>query len=354
MPSDGDGPRMLRDGIPDVDTSISIVELADVHFDTFDGRSVPLDLTTIDMRRALLDAIRPLNTPAYDPATAGDWLEPGDLVIGYVAGGVAYAYPHKILNFHEIVNDVLDGVPVLVSYCPLCRSGVVYDRRLGDLTLAFSNTSALYESDLVMVDRETGSYWWQVPGRAMVGPLSGEELQPLSSATMRWSDWSAVHPDTRVLSRDTGSLIDYTHDPFAGYAERIDAGDFVFPVSSDSLDDRLTAGTLVVGIEVRGLPRVYAATNSAVINDEVNGEPIVVFTWPGGGTVFSREAAGTVLTFALRDGAIIDGETGSTWLTSGVAAAGGLAGEALANLPARVTFWFAYVGAFPDADAYRE
>ncbi len=344
----------LRDGIPDVDLSKRIVELSDVHFDTFDGRFVPLDQSTIELRRALLDAIRPLDDPLYDSAADGDWLEPSDLVLGYLAEDGAYAFPHKILNFHEIVNDEFDGVPVLVSYCPLCRSGVVYDRRLGDVTLSFSNTSALYESDLVMVDRETGSYWWQVPGRAIVGPLSGEALQVLASVTTTWGDWIDRYPDTIVLSRNTGSPIDYTRDPFVGYQERVDLGDFVFPVSPDSLDSRLSAGTLVLGIEIGDEQRVYPLEllGTAAVNDLVGGEPVAVFTWDGGGAVFSPVVGGDTLTFSIADGDIADDQTGTTWSRDGRAIAGTLFGASLEPLPVRSTFWFAYVGAFPAADVY--
>lgn len=111
--------------------------------------------------------------------------------------GQAYAYPHKILNFHELVNDAIDGIPLLVSYCPLCGSGVVFDRRLGGRTLRFGNTSALYDSDLVMFDWETNSYWWQVAGEAIVGTLSGETLKVLASTTTQWSTWKSLHPHTR-------------------------------------------------------------------------------------------------------------------------------------------------------------
>lgn len=346
-------PGVLRDGIPDVDTSVRIVELGDVHFDTFDGRSIPLDQTSIEVRRALLDAIRPLDSPSYDDVTGGDWLDPTDLVIGYVAGDQAYAFPHKVLNFHEIVNDTFDGVPVLVSYCPLCRSGVVFDRRLGDRTLTFSNTSALYESDLVMVDRQTGSYWWQVPGRAIVGPLSGQELTTLPSVTTTWADWKALHQDTLVLGTATGLGIDYGRDPFVGYGERIEKGSFVFPVSDESLDARLTPGTIVVGIEAGSVRRVYPVEGERVINDRIGGDEVVVLTWDGGGAAFSRNLAGDVLTFESAGGAIVDAETGSMWSADGVATSGPLEGSALDGMPIRVTFWFAYVGAFPDAEVFR-
>jgi len=142
---------------PDVDLSLHSVPLDEVYFDTFDGGSVPLSDSTPELRERLLDVIPPIDRPVYGDVGAGDWLDQSDLVLGYVSGGQAYAYPFKILNFHEIVNDDLDGLPVLISYCPLCRSAIVYDRRVGGDVLSFGNTSALYESDLVMVDRSTGS-----------------------------------------------------------------------------------------------------------------------------------------------------------------------------------------------------
>lgn len=344
----------LRDGIPDVNMGEAIVELSDIHFDTFDGRSIPLDQTSIEVRRRLLDAIPPLDEPGYEPASGGDWLDPGDLVIGYVAGDAAYAFPHKILNFHEIVNDELAGMPVLVSYCPLCRSGVVYDRRLGGRTLSFSNTSALYESDLVMVDRQTGSYWWQVPGRAIVGTLSGRELEPLPSVTTTWEDWVARHPDTQVLSRDTGYGIDYRRDPFVGYQDRVDDGQFAFPVDPDSLDPRLSPGTLILGVEVGGEQKAYPIEllGPTVVNDEVGGDPVVVFVWEDGGAAFSPLVAGRTLTFTLTEAGYVDDQTGTIWERSGEAASGTLVGETMERLPVRSTFWFSYVGAFPEAGVY--
>lgn len=126
--------------------------------------------------RSLRDRIRPIDEPRYGSPDELPWLEDGDLVVGYVADGEAYAYPVKVLNFRELVKDELGGRPVVVTYCPLCGSGVVYDRRAADRTLLFGNTSALYEADLVMFDHETGSYWFQVAGEAI---FSCESLSAL-------------------------------------------------------------------------------------------------------------------------------------------------------------------------------
>lgn len=301
----------------------------------------------------LLDAIPPIDDPVYGGAWAGDRLDPDDLLLGYVAAGQAYAYPFKILNFHEIVNDDIDGIPVLISYCPLCRSGIVYDRCLRGETLSFGNTSALYESDLVMVDRTSGSYWWQVGGRAIVGPLTGSALSPLSSTVSTWSDWVAQHPDTLVLTRDTGFDRPYERDSFGDYEAYLDSGQFPFPVSAASRDPRLPSSALVVGVSVGDVTRAYPVVDLVVpINDRLGDVAIVVVTVDGGAAVYEAAVGGQVLEFELSgDGALVD-QTGSIWTPDGTAVAGPFAGAKLVPVPTRTTFWFAFVGAFPGAELY--
>ena len=334
---------------PEVDLSSRSVPLDEVHFDTFDGGSVPLSESTSELRARLLDAIPPIDRPVYGDIGAGDWLSPSDLVLGYVAGDTTYAYPFKILDFHEIVNDEIDGVPVLISYCPLCRSAIVYDRRVGGEVLSFGNTSALYESDLVMVDRNTGSYWWQVAGSAIVGTLTGTTLEPLPSVVATWEDWTSQHPDTLVLTRETGYSRPYERDSFAGYADSIDAGRFPFPVGEAARDDRLQPSALVLGVTLGGVARAYPVESlTGPINDEVGGEPIVVFPTDGGATVFSAVVNGETLEFRHIDSDLVDIATGSVWTSAGVAVSGPLAGTSLKPVPSRTTFWFAFVGAFPD------
>lgn len=339
---------------PDVDVSAHSVPLEEIYFDTFDGGAVPLSESTPELRARLLDAIPPIDDPVYEDASGGDWLNPSDPVLGYVAGGQAYAYPFKILNFHEIVNDTLDGVPVLVSYCPLCRSAIVYDRRVDGELLSFGNTSALYESDMVMVDRQTGSYWWQVAGSAIVGPLTGAELTPLPASVATWEDWKTDHPGTLILIRDTGYQRPYDRDPFADYPTRIDSGQFPFPVSDTARDDRLSPSALVVGLEIDGEARAYHVDGlTDPINDELGGEPIVVLPTDGGAGVFSAIVDGERLHFESEGGTFIDTATRSTWSASGSAVSGPLQGKILEPVGARTTFWFALVAAFPDVELHR-
>ena len=179
--------RVPTEPPPDLDTSIASVSLEEVIFDTFDGGSIALSSADESTIERLRDLIKPIYIPKYDPIEEGDWLRDTDMVIGYASqNGEAFAYPIKILNFHEIVNDVIDGVPVLISYCPLCASGVVYSRELDGDILLFGNTSALFESDLVMFNHQTGSYWFQVLGEAIVGPLTRKRLTMLPSTTITW------------------------------------------------------------------------------------------------------------------------------------------------------------------------
>jgi hypothetical protein len=336
---------------PDIDTTQHSVALSDVHFDTFDGSSVPLDESTPELRAALLDAIPPIDRPVYGKSDRGDWMAPDDLVLGYVAGNQAYAYPFKILNFHEIVNDELDGVPVLISYCPLCRSAIVYDRRVAGELLSFGNTSALFDSDLVMVDRSTGSYWWQVAGEAIVGPLTGTRLTLLPSAVSTWSGWVGDHPETLVLTRDTGFDRPYERDVFSSYPAAIDAGQFPFPAGVAARDERLPASTLVVALTVGDTTRAYVTDGFAgPVNDVIDGRPVVLLPTDGGAMTFSPVVNDTTLVFKVGTAGITDEQTGSVWTDDGLAASGPMEGSRLTPVPSRTTFWFAIVAAFPDAE----
>jgi hypothetical protein len=225
--------------VPDVDTSIHSVPLEDILFDTFgttSARFVPLSEISDELQTDLRDAIIPVDLPVYGGADALPWLEDDDLVLGYESGEEAFAYPINILNFYEIVNDVIGGDPVLITYCPLCVSGVVFSREVDGETLTFGNTSALYQSDLVMYDHQTGSYWFQVAGEAVVGTMTGSHLDPLPSATMPWGRWKALHPDTLLLTGVEGGLetlfarSSYGNGFGSGYQEIVNSEQFAFPV----------------------------------------------------------------------------------------------------------------------------
>ncbi len=341
------------------DTDKLSVALEDIHVDTFVSGSVPLSEIDEVTLLGLRDAIPPIDSPPYTTTGESGWLDANDLVLGYIADdGQAYAYPARILDQHEIVNDELDGRAVLISFCPLCRSGIVYDRVLKDgQPLSFGNTSALYESDLVMYDRETLSYWFQVGGEAIVGDLTGARLVALPSVTTTWEPWRELHPDTLVLSRDLGFARDYSRDITGGLEKLLNGGSFPFPVTDAAKDDRLEAAALVLGVEHNDDRRAYALAQlgDAAVNETLGGQRIVIFSRSDGpvAAAFLAEVDGQALTFEYRGGTYVDEETGSEWSLTGRALAGALAGAQLEPLAVRTAFWFSYASAFPGVELYK-
>lgn len=345
------------------------VPLADIIFDDFDSptRVRPMtDATPTDIER-LRDRIRPICAGeiaacvslVYEDVSAADrWLGDISTVLGYVdEDGQAYVYPFNILNFHEIVNDTLADEPVLISYCPLCNSAIVYSRVVDEQELVFGNTSALYNSDMVMYDTATASFWFQVEGRAIVGELTDTELRLLPSTTTNWADWKAQHPDSLVLARpDTG--INYGRNPFVSYESRINDGDFFFPVDDDiTADTRLEAGETVLLIEIAEEARAYplAQLGNAVTRDTIAEHNIIILSLadtPSGAAYQPITDDGTMVDIVYEDESWRDVNSGSQFNLSGEAISGTLKGEQLVPIAARYTFWFAAVATAPHVQVY--
>ena len=297
---------------PPVDRALASVDLDDIVFDTFNGGSFTLAEGSVDDVAEFFDRIPPIDTPGYETVAEADWLTGDDVVLGYEdPEGGAWAFPVRILNFHEIVNDELGGQPVLISYCPLCGSGVVYDRVLEGQELSFSNTSALLDNDMVMVDRETGSYWWQVAGTSVVGELNDSSLVPLASQTTTFAEWTRQFPDTAVLERPSSSG-QYDSDVFASYGARLDGGgNTPFPLRTNTLDDgRLDPSTQVVFTTIADETLAWNPAPARSFEDVVGGQTVEVTT----------DGLGAIVT--------ADGEV----------------------LPTRSSFWFAAITAFPDIE----
>jgi hypothetical protein len=161
------------------------------------------------------DGIPAIDDPKFVPVTEAE-LPPQEPVIGLIVDGDARAYPLRILIWHEIVNDVVGGVPVAVTYCPLCNTGLVFDRRIGDRVLEFGTTGKLRHSDLVMYDRTTESWWQQFLGEAIVGELTGTQLAMLPARLESFANFRERAPDGRVLVAG-GAARAYGANPYAGY-----------------------------------------------------------------------------------------------------------------------------------------
>lgn len=198
------------------------------------------------------DGIPAIDRPRFVGAAQARFLAPEDRVLGVVRNGHAKAYPIRILNWHEIVNDRFGSEPVMVSYCPLCGTGMAYRARVAGDALDFGVSGLLYNSDVLFYDRKTGSLWSQVLAQAISGPLKGSRLTTIPVAHTNWSDWRSRHPDTLVLSTETGYARDYDRDPYAGYES---SRETLFPVRHTS--ERFHAKETVLGIEVDGLYKAY-------------------------------------------------------------------------------------------------
>lgn len=169
------------------------------------------------------DGIPALTDPRFVPAARARHLAPESPVLGIHRGGVAKAYPIRILNWHEVVNDRVGHESVVITYCPLCGSGMAFKADVSGPVdgprLLFGVSGLLYNSDVLLYDRRTQSLWSQIMGRAVSGPMKGTPLTGVPVEHTTWSDWRDRHPDSLVLSEDTGHRRDYARDPYAGYAK---------------------------------------------------------------------------------------------------------------------------------------
>ncbi len=165
------------------------------------------------------DGIPAILKPKFISADEADktLLKKSDRVLGYVHNGQARAYPIKILNWHEIVNDRVGGSSRVVTYCPLCGTGMVFDSLVKGRNLTFGVSGLLYQSDMLLYDHETESLWSQIKSQAVTGSLTGAGLNLLPSTHTDWASWKVKYPETRVLSDDTGYRRDYDRDPYQGY-----------------------------------------------------------------------------------------------------------------------------------------
>lgn len=315
------------------------------------------------------DGIPSIEDPRFVSITqADDFLAPAEPVAAVELSGRARAYPIQILVWHEIVNDRIGGEPIAVTYCPLCNSTVAFSREVDGRTLEFGTTGMLRNSDLVMFDRETESWWQQLTAEAVVGELTGTELDVLPSQILSWREFMRLHPDGEVLSRDTGIDRDYGANPYVGYDDPDSEPFLLDGEAAPGLPpkERVAAVQTASGAVVYPFSRL---ARRAPINDRIEGRPIVVLFDPGvasaldevrvasgrqvgSAAVFERAVRGRVLSFepGSRQGGFRDRETGSSWDLAGRATAGPLRGARLRQVPHDDQFWFALAAFFEDAE----
>jgi len=238
------------------------------------------------------DGIPAILNPIFVQAKMASFLHDEDRVLGLSDGNQAKAYPVKILNWHEIVNDTIGGKPVLVTYCPLCGTGIGFDPVVNGRPVTFGVSGLLYQSDLVMYDHQTESLWSQISMEAIAGPMTGAKLKHIFLEHTTWSGWRAAHPTTLVLSTNTGHLRNYGRDPYAGYARR---RDLMFNVTH--FDPTYHPKEWVLGLEVDGVFKAYPFVELQKLHkplaDRVNGQRVLVHFNPQALSALATDADGT-------------------------------------------------------------
>jgi hypothetical protein len=314
------------------------------------------------------DGIPPIDDPAFlDVVDNLELLPANEPVVVLEINGDAKAYPVRAMVWHEIVNDTVGGVPVSVTYCPLCNSAATYERTIDGVETTFGTSGRLFASALVMYDRATETLWTHYNGQAVIGVLAGAELVEHPSPLMAWEQFRSTYPTGKVLDwTQSGFNRDYGRNPYSGYDDP-DNSPFLF---RGTLDDRAAAMQRVVGVEHNGSSAAFAldvvSGGVGQATDVLVGDSRVVILWVpgqasalddvqvsggrdvGSAAVFVPKAGGRDLTFSYDGEHFIDAETSSVWLLNGEAIEGELAGERLEQIPHLDTFWFAWSTYQPD------
>lgn len=221
------------------------------------------------------DGIPALTDPRFESTAEAREIEPDARVLGVVYAGVAKAYPLSIMNWHEIVNDRFGEAFVVVTYCPLCYTGMAFDAHLDGQRQLFGVSGLLYNSDVLLYDRASDSLWSQILGKAISGPRRGQQLRGVPVVNTTWSAWRSRHPRTLVLSRQTGHPRDYARDPYAGYSE---SAELIFPVRfrAHGYHPKEKILGIVLGDVAKAYPVSELSRASSPIDDRVGDVPVRV------------------------------------------------------------------------------
>lgn len=261
------------------------------------------------------DGIPALTDPKFIPATNADWLNDDDRVLGVYLNGIAKAYPLNIMNWHEIVNDTFSNRYVLVTYCPLCFSGMAFDPVINGERYLFGVSGLLYNSDVLLYDRKTESLWSQIMSRAITGKYFGRKLEVIPLENTTWRDWQRKHPGTLVLSRDTGYVRNYGKDPYQEYRQ---SPEIMFPVRFRAVGYH--PKELVLGITIENQAKAYPVSElsrtDGFISDRIAGQNIYI-------SFNEKEMTGRILDSMCKP------------------------------LPATKLFWFAWYTFYPDTEVFK-
>lgn len=277
------------------------------------------------------------------------------LLVAFPDGIGIRMYPQSTLVWHEVVNEYLRSRPYCVTYSPISGSFAAYESSVDNVDLIFDSEGRLYNNNSVLIDRNTGSLWLQLPGIAFDGPLAGKGLKQLP---VLWTDWAHARkafPKAQVVSRPRGTSRQYGKDPYGSYHAKDSyyQSDIIYYPLSRLLDRRLPPKTPVVGLEVENL---FFAVDIGYVK---KARSVNFFLGPlallavyddavGSVRVFKRNVWGEVALFRMENKQLVDIETGSKWNMDGLAVAGNLKGASLDAVFGVYAFWFAWAAMYPD------
>ncbi len=313
------------------------------------------------------DGIPPLDDPRFETAEDITWLDDTEPLLALTVKGETKGYPLRVMTWHEIVNDTVGGVPMAVTYCPLCNSGVAFERSAAGRLLSFGTSGKLFADNLVMYDRQTETLWPQLTGVASIGTLTGKKLTAVPMGTVGWDEFLSAHPKADVLSQDTGFDRRYGDNPYVGYDDP--DGGLVFDLP-DEVDSRIALKARVVGVSagddhVAIVRELLVGAKPAELT--LGGADLVIWHQPGQrsalgksdiassddiGTVgvFEATVDGRTLHFTRADGGFSDRETGTTWSVLGRGLSGPMKGVQLKQFTHLDTFWFSWFAFHPETD----
>jgi hypothetical protein len=324
------------------------------------------DIITVAER----DEVMAIHAPIFASPENIDWLSPQSPLIVIEHANETRAYPLAVLLYHEVVNDTFQGVPIAVTFCPMCNSAIVYIRQVENRVLNFGVSGKVRHSGFIMWDKETESWWQQFTGKAIMGMYTGTMLEIMPAKVVSLGVFAEYYPDGKVLIGDADQpwmMYGTLFEDFIGYDSRSEP--FYYETAPDT---RLPAMERVLAAVIHEQPVAYPfglLAEQRVINDSVQGMPVVAFWQPGAASVldhyslsysrdvgmavlFYRDLDGQTLTFYAENGIILDKETGSEWTIFGKAIAGELAGSALMQPACFPHFWFAWANAHPNTLVY--
>ena len=295
------------------------------------------------------DGIPPLRDPAMLAAEDAGYLEDDHIVFGLSVNGDARAYPKRILAWHEMFVDTVGGVPVAGVYCTLCGTVILYHTEHEGVNHELGTSGFLYRSNKLMYDQATQSLWSTMRGAPVVGPLAGMGivLERGAVVTTTWSEWRRRHPETLVLSLDTGHRRDYAEG--AAYRDYFATDDLMFPVPVP--DTRLKNKDEVFTVLLARHPTAPLAISAEFLaatpihHDAIEGTSLVVLTDPSGA---NRAFASEDVTFTRYDGdRSVEDSSGMIW-TMDEHSMTAEDGRVLSRIPAQRAFWFGWHAAFPN------